>query len=128
MPTGVHACPNPDELCAIAGGYAYIIDTADPARSTHVALKPVVEVRALPTHSLLLFVGFHTILAWGADGEPWHTPRLSWEGLRITRIDGDTLHGTGWDLFTDKEVPFTIDLRTGKHEGGAFPQASGSTA
>src|ERR1700722_10518339 len=38
MPTDVLACPNPNEICAIAGGYAYIIDTTQPERSTHIAL------------------------------------------------------------------------------------------
>ncbi len=47
MPTGVFACPNPEEMCAVAGGYAYMINTAQPERCTHIALKPVVEVRTL---------------------------------------------------------------------------------
>ena len=33
MPTGVFACPNPRELCAVAGGYAYIIDAVRTYRS-----------------------------------------------------------------------------------------------
>lgn len=118
MPTGVHACPNPRELCAVAGGYVYIVDTQSPEHSTHVPLKPVVEVRSSPAHHLLLFIGFHTILAWGTNGVAWQTARLSWEGIRFTSIDGDTLHGTGWNMLTDKEVPFTVDLRTGQHQGG----------
>ena len=118
MPTGIHPCPNPDELCAVAGGYAYIIDTLTPESSTHIPLKPVVDVRAIPEHNLILFTGFHTILAWGSTGEAWHTQRLSWEGIRITGIEGDTLHGLGWNLITDKEVPFTVNLRTGAHQGG----------
>ncbi len=117
-PTGVYACPNPDHLCAVAGGYAYIIYTANPDASTHIPLKPVVSVHADPTHNLLLFVGFHTILAWGPAGEAWQSQRLSWEGVRITGIEGDSLHGTGWNLLTDQEVPFTVDLRTGEHQGG----------
>src|SRR5437899_11892191 len=40
MPTGIHTCPNPDHLCAVAGGYAYIIDTLHPEHSTHIPLKP----------------------------------------------------------------------------------------
>lgn len=118
MPTGVHACPSPNELCAVAGGYAYIIDTQAPERSTHIPLKPVVEVLSSTAHNLLLFVGFHTILAWGTNGVAWQTARLSWEGIRITNIEGDMLHGTGWNMLTDKEVPFTVDLRTGQHQGG----------
>lgn len=120
MPTDVYSCPHPDALCAVAGGYAYIIDTLDPQRSTHVALKPVVEVRALLDQGLLLFVGFHHIVAWGADGEAWRSQRLSWEGIRVTVVEGDRLLGTGWNMFTDKDVPFALDLRTGQHEGGGF--------
>lgn len=120
MPTGVFACPNPDELCAVAGGYAYIVDTAHPERSTHIVLKPVVEVRSLPEQNLLLFSGFHTIVAWGKQGQAWQTAKLSWEGLRITAIEGNTLLGFGWNLMTDKEVAFSVDLLTGRHQGGGF--------
>ena len=30
MPTGIYSSPNPTELCAVAGGYAYLIDTTEP--------------------------------------------------------------------------------------------------
>src|ERR1700722_468768 len=73
MPTGVFACPNPQEMCAVAGGYAYVIDTMQPKRSTQVPMKPVVEVRTLVPQGLLLFVGFHSIVAWGASGKAWET-------------------------------------------------------
>jgi hypothetical protein len=120
MPTGVFACPDPDEMCAVAGGYAYVIDTAQPENSTHIALKPVVEVRVLTAHQLLLFVGFHAIVAWGLSGLAWESARLSWEGIRITGIDENVLHGMGWNLMTDQEVAFTLDLLTGQHQGGGF--------
>ncbi len=120
MPTGLLACPNPDELCALAGGYAYIIRTDDPTRSTHLPLKPVTEARVLRERNLLLFAGFHTLLALGADDIAWHTARLTWEGLRITGIDATHIHGLGWDMRTDKELPFAVDLRTGTHTGGGF--------
>jgi hypothetical protein len=120
MPTGVLACPNPDQMCAIAGGYAYVIDTMQPEHSTHIALKPVVEVQALIAQELLLFVGFHAIVAWGRSGLAWESARLSWEGVRITGIEGNMLRGTGWNLMTDQEAPFSLDLHTGQHQGGGF--------
>ncbi len=95
MPTGVFACPDAVQMCAIAGGYAYVIDTAQPDHSTHIQLKPVVEVRPLVAQGLLLFVGFHSMMAWGRNGLAWESGRLSWEGIRIGSIDGDTLHGSG---------------------------------
>jgi hypothetical protein len=112
-------------MCAIAGGYAYVIDTTQPERSTHVALKPVVEVRTLVAQDLLLFVGFHSIVAWGPRGLAWESARLSWEGVRITSIDGDVLHGMGWNLMTDQEVVFSLDLLTGEHQGGGFTPPQG---
>ncbi len=124
MPTGIFSCPNPSELCAVAGGYAYIIDTTAPDRSTHIPLKPVAEVLALVEHDLLIFAGFHSILAWGREGLAWQTGRLSWEGIRITGVEGNTLQGFGWNMPTNKEAAFSIDLLTGAHTGGGFtPQA-----
>jgi hypothetical protein len=123
MPTGVFACPNPQEMCAVAGGYAYVINTAQPEHCTHITLKPVVEVRPMIANNLLLFVGFHSIVAWGRDGLAWESSRLSWEGVRITGIDGDLLHGIGWNLLTDREVAFSLDLSTGHHQGGGYSQS-----
>ena len=94
MPSGVFACPNPDEMCAVAGGYAYVIDTSRPERRTHISLKPVVEVKVLEEARLLLFVGFHSIVAWGEQGLAWETERLSWEGVRI---DGRGRRRAAWD-------------------------------
>jgi hypothetical protein len=121
VPTGLFTCPNASEMCAVAGGYAYIIDTEQPERCSHIALKPVVEVQELVSQGLLLFVGFHSIAAWGRCGLAWQSARLSWEGVRISGIDGNTLHGVGWNLMTDREVAFSLDLLTGQHHGGGFP-------
>ena len=125
MPTGVFACPNPQQMCAVAGGYAYVVDTAQPECCTHIELKPVVEVRPLVAHGLLLFVGFHAIVAWGREGLAWESARLSWEGVRITSIEGDVLQGIGWNLMTDREAGFSLDLLTGLHQGGGFGQPPG---
>jgi hypothetical protein len=120
MPSEVFACPNPDEMCAVAGGYGYVVDTRQPERCTHLSLRPVVEVLAAPALGLLIFSGFHNLLAWGAEGLAWETGRLSWEGLRLGGVECDTLHGFGWNMPTDKDVAFAVDLRTGKHTGGGF--------
>lgn len=113
-PSGIWSCPHPDWICAVSGGYAYMIDTIAPERFTQVEYRPVLEVRALRQQRLLLFAGHHSLLAWDAEGKAWQTARLSSEGLSVTRIAADTLHGTGWDLLTDADVPFVIDLRTGE--------------
>jgi hypothetical protein len=60
-----------------------------------------------------LFVGHHSILAWGRDGEAWESEKLSSEGVTITNVEGGVLRGLGWDLMTDKETPFALNLQTG---------------
>jgi hypothetical protein len=113
VPTGLWSAPNPDELCAVSGGYAYLIDTTAPERFTMIEYRPVLQVLSLPTENLLLFVGHHAILAWGAQGEAWRTAKLSDEGVTVTGIEGGVLRGLGWKMLTDKETPFALDLKTG---------------
>lgn len=113
VPTGLWSAPNPDQICAVSGGYAYIIDTANPQQFTMIPYRPVLQVHAAAAAGLLLFVGHRNILSWGVNGEAWQSQKLSDEGVTITSLQGATLHGLGWQMLTDKETPFTLDLRTG---------------
>jgi hypothetical protein len=119
LPHGVWSCPNPRQMCALAGGYAYVIDIHNPQNWMQIPYRPVTWVGAAPESQLLLFASFHRVWALGVEGQAWETDRLSWEGLRVTGIDRQHLHGFGWDLETDAEVPFIVDLSTGNHTGGS---------
>lgn len=123
LPHGIWSCPNRRELCAIAGGYAYVVEADRPDQWMQIPYRPVTWVQAAPEQGLLLFASFHALWALGVEGKAWETPWLSWEGMRMTGIDGQQLHGFGWDLDSDAEVPFTVDLITGQHVGGAGPAA-----
>lgn len=113
-PTGLWSTPRPEEICAVAGGYAYLIDTSAPERFVMVPYRPVMEVLPAPDENLLLFVGHQSILAWGADGRAWESERLSSEGITLAALENGVLRGLGWDMMTDKETPFALDLRTGR--------------
>jgi hypothetical protein len=117
-PTGIWSAPNPEEICAVSGGYAYLIDTSAPERFTMVPYRPVLEVIAVVTERLLLFVGHRTILAWGAAGQTWESQKLSDEGVTIVGIEGNILRGTGWEMRSDKEISFAFDLRSGLRSEG----------
>ena len=112
-PSGIWTCPDPDQLCALAGGYAYLIHTLDPARFEQIPYRPVLAVLAAPEPRLLLFVGNRSILAYGEQGRAWESPRVSSEGIEVSGIADGKLHGQGWDLVSDAETPFTLDLHTG---------------
>ena len=78
-----------------------------------ISYRPVLEVRAVADEGLLLFVGHRTILAWGCKGQAWESEKLSDEGVAISGADNGLLRGLGWEMMTDRETPFTLDLRTG---------------
>lgn len=115
-PTGLWATPNPQEICAVSGGYAYLIDTTAPEHFTMIPYRPVLEILPLPEHGLLLFVGHRAIVAWGAEGRAWESEQLSSEGIALAAVEGSTLCGLGWNMATDKEAPFAIDVKTGRKD------------
>lgn len=117
----VCSTPDPERFCLAVGGYAYLVKASAPAEWQRIEQRPVVDLRVLPQQQLVLFAGFTSITAFSNSGLAWTTQRLTWEGLAITEIDGDKLLGHGWDALADKEVPFEVDLKTGKHTGGARP-------
>jgi hypothetical protein len=121
LPHGIWSCPNPRQLCAVAGGYAYIVDAEHPEQWIQIPYRPVTWVQAVPEQGLLVFASFYSLWALGVKGQTWETKRLSWEGVRVTAIHGGRLHGFGWDMDTDAEVPFAVDLANGEHTGGAGP-------
>jgi hypothetical protein len=113
VPTGIWSAPRPREICAVSGGYAYIIDTSSPERFTMLPYRPVLQVHAAKEAGLLLFVSNRNVLAWGENGEAWQSAKLSDEGVAVTAIEGKRLRGLGWKMMTDKETPFTLDLNSG---------------
>ena len=122
MPTGVWSCPDEDSICVLAGGYAYLASTLEPAQVTLLEMKPVVAV--VEAQDVLLFTGFQTLLGWDRQGLAWQTGRLSWEGVRVTSVEGGQAVGFGWDLMADVEREFQVDLRTGKWSGGGYTPRS----
>jgi hypothetical protein len=123
LPSGIFSCPSPDDLLAVAGGYAYLIDTLAPEHCLQAPLRPVTQVLTAPEAGLILLAGFHTVAALDANGLRWESSRLSWEGVTLGEVRDGKLHGAGWNMHTNREVPFTVDLATGAHVGGGFEKS-----
>ena len=123
LPSGIYACPRPQDLLAVAGGYGYLIDTLAPEGCLHVPLRPITRVLSTPSAGLILLTGFHHVAAVGADGLLWQSGRLSWEGVTLSEVRDGLLHGTGWHMPSDRERPFVLDLSDGSHTGGGYGKA-----
>ncbi len=111
-PSGIWSTPNPDWMCALSGGYAYLVNTENPTEFTMIEMRPVLSVHAAIDASLLLFVGNRIIIAWGRDGVAWQSGSLSDEGVTVERIDSEKLYGRGWELMKDRE--YELDVMSGK--------------
>lgn len=115
VPSGVWSCPDPEWLCAVAGGYAYLVNTGRPKEWQQVEYRPVLAILPLVEQGLLLFSGHQSLVAYGAKGKAWETGRLSWEGFQVLKVETTKLTGLGWDLLADRDYEFEVDLRTGEH-------------
>ena len=116
VPTGLWSCPNPQWLCAVAGGYAYLVNTSNPQLWEMIMYRPVLAVTPVLPRQLLLFSGHQSLMAYGPNGKAWETLRLSWEGIKILEVRETSLTGLGWDLITDREFQFELNLKTGEHK------------
>lgn len=120
--TGIFSCPSELSLCVVSAGQGYIFKVEDPYSWSEVKSYPIVDVRLIVERELLVFIDFTTITAYGSDNMVWTTPRLSWDGLKITDVTSDYIKGLAWDSLNEQEVEFLVDIKTGYHEGGSSPE------
>ncbi len=61
-----------------------------------------------------------------AQGVVWNSRRISWDGFRCLKLEGHRLSGLAWTPIDDAWLPFTLDLRAGRVEGGSYSGPDGS--
>ena len=79
-----------------------------------IPYRPVFEIRPVVAEGLLLFGGHRSILAWGREGQAWESEKLSDEGVTITAVEGGVLRGVGWEMKSDRDTRFALELRSGR--------------
>jgi hypothetical protein len=112
--------PGTDRTIVIAGGTAYVVDVSTHA-CAHTFGGAIQEVFQVQEH-LLMFSNGLWIEAHGPSGLVWRTRRVSWDGMRDLRLDGDALCGEAYDPMNDEWAPFAVDVRTGEVTGGSYPR------
>ncbi len=107
---------DPNRMCVVSNGAAYIVKADEPAVWEQVPIVPVLDVRSLPKHRLLVFSDFTRLAAYGINGLAWRSPRVCWDELKILKVTRDTIEGTGYDPTNSisSEMHFVVDVRTGR--------------
>ena len=111
----VVSTPDPDCVCVISGSAGYTVKVDKPEMWETIVI-PVLSVRLLAEHQLLVFADFTSLAAYGKNGLIWRSPRLCWDELKILNVTHDTIEGTGYDP-TDSisnESRFAVDIVTGR--------------
>ena len=108
--------PDPNRICVISKGGAYIVKVDQPEVWEQIPLMPVLDVRPIPEDKLLVFSDFIRLAAYGRDGLAWRSPRVCWDELKIVRVTPDAIEGMGVDPTNSitREMRFVIDLKTGR--------------
>lgn len=110
--------PSNAMLIVIAGGQAYVVDPATRGcvRTFGSQIEDVFEL----ADRLVIGNGL-----WfeATDGERllWRSRRVSWDGMRNVRMDGEVIVGEAYDPSRDGWSPFQVDIETGDVLGGTYP-------
>lgn len=113
--------PHPDgrSLVVIAGGQAYVVDQGE-RRLVGVSGGALDVALANPASNALVVGDGIRLEAWDFSGLRWRSRRISWDGMRAVRIDGDKIKGEAWSVLDDCYYPFAVDMTTGTADGGSY--------
>lgn len=111
--------PNKRDAVVVAGGDLWTVDPIKRTGSLILhAINAAFSVRD-PDGWLFSRQGL-AIARFGPDGLCWHTRRLSWDGFDDLKLVGSELTGLACDPIGDTWVPFRVDIRTGRSQGGSW--------
>jgi len=110
----VLSSPNRDKAYVIANGRGFLVTPDIPEEWEEIPILPVLEVRPIPEHKIVVFGDFQRLAAYGSSGLVWQSPRVCWDELKIVTVTSDTIEGTGYDPTNSGRSRFLVDLTTGR--------------
>lgn len=117
--SGLVTTPNPEVLCVLVRGTAYMVDVTDRSYRPVAVSAPVTAAAPVLPAGLLLLATPWQVIGIGLGGVVWQSRRVAIDGLRLDEADESRLIGVA-DPDSAEPREFVIDLHTGTHEGGAL--------
>lgn len=117
------AHPNGRDVVVLSRGDCWIVDPERRSANQILgAVEALLDVEDPP--GFVLNCQGITLARIGPAGLLWRTRRLSWDGFDRLEIAGGELTGVAWSAPEDRWIPFEVDLRTGRSNGGSYSMAS----
>ena len=123
--TGLNAIyefENQKNVLVIAGGTCFIMNPNESKPIDVFGVGYETVIKTLDGRLILQDITDITIVE--PNGEHWDTERISWDGLKDLKLEGNLITGLSFDPMYDKEewVKFVLDLETRKVTGGSYRQ------
>ena len=109
----VMSCPNPNEVCVIFSGSGYIVQVDNPSNWKSVRAIPVCDARAILDKQLLVLCDFTKLVAYGAEGLKWESPKVSSDGIQIVDATDGRLSLIAWDAAQQAKIRVSVSLEDG---------------
>ena len=116
----VHEFKDDERLLIVAHGTCYMMN---PEQTKPLSVFGVGYLKTFKTHDERLILQDQTDLTIiEANGEHWHTERISWDGLKDLRLENNLVTGLSYDPMNDADewVQFTFDVDTKTLTGGSY--------
>ncbi len=112
----VVSTPQPDRVCVVSRGAAYIVNVEEPDRFEEVPIFPVLDLRCIADHQLLVFADYTKLAAYSGRGIAWVSSQLCWDELQIRSISRGLIEGVGYNPIDSRanESTFAVDIETGR--------------
>ncbi len=116
----IHEFPDLPNLLVIAGGTCYIMNPEEtkPAAVFGVNYKGGLKT---PNGRLVLY-DLTEITVVETNCQYWHSERISWDGIKELRMEGNLVKGFAYDPMNDSNEwkAFVLDLNTREIIGGSY--------
>jgi hypothetical protein len=115
---GIYELDNPQKLLVIAGGTCYVMNPNDtkPFSVFGVGYENVIKTNdgRLVLHDLT------DITVIESNGDHWDSDRISWDGLKDLRLEGNLVTGLSYDPMNDADewIEFNYNIDTKEMTGG----------
>jgi len=110
--------PNRQQVLVASAGALWCVD---PDTRVGEEIAPAVfSIWQLESGDLLIDNQGLVFVRLGASGVVWRTPRISWDGFQNVRLESAQLAGEAWLPVEDRWLPFSIDLESGRVDGGSY--------
>lgn len=115
----VRVHPNGRDVLVLSAGAAWLVNP-NSRETTEVgyAIDGMWSVSA-PDGLVMSRQGL-AFIRLGPEGRTWHTRRISWDGFKRVQLSASEITGLAWAPWEPEWTPFTVDLQTGRVEGGSY--------